>query len=162
MRKKKLADPTLYMKIVEKLQYLTITRPDNSYSVNKLSHFLSTPRVTHLHVAQRVLQYVKSCPGKGIFFATNTEVKLHAYTDSDWAACPDTRKSTTGFRIFVGSSIISWENKKQHTISRSSAEAKYRAMANTTCEVVWLLSVLKELKVEHERPAVLYCDNKSA
>ncbi|XP_060968597.1 uncharacterized mitochondrial protein AtMg00240-like [Cannabis sativa] len=105
--KEKLADPTLYRKIIGKLQYLTITRPYISYSVNKLSQFLSTPRVTHMHAAQRVLQYVKSCPGQGIVFVANTKVKLHAYTDSDWAACPDTRRSTTSFCIFIGSSIIS-------------------------------------------------------
>ncbi|KAM6551428.1 hypothetical protein CsatB_001236 [Cannabis sativa] len=105
--KEKLADPTLHRKIVGKLQYLTITRPDISYSVNKLSQFLSTPRVTHMHAAQRVLQHVKSYPRQGIFYAANTKVKLHAYTDSNWAICPNTRRSTTGFCIFVGSSIIS-------------------------------------------------------
>uniref|UniRef100_A0A803Q579 peroxidase n=1 Tax=Cannabis sativa TaxID=3483 RepID=A0A803Q579_CANSA len=132
--KEKLSDPTLYRRIVGKLQYLTMTRPDISYSVNKLSKFLCTPRVTHLHATQRVLQYVKGTPRQGIFFTANSEVKLHAYTNSDWAS------------------------KKQHTVSRSSAKAEYRAMANTTCEVVWLLSILKELQIDHEGHALLYCD----
>uniref|UniRef100_A0A803P5H5 Integrase catalytic domain-containing protein n=1 Tax=Cannabis sativa TaxID=3483 RepID=A0A803P5H5_CANSA len=160
--KEKMVDLTLYRRIVGKLQYITITRPDISYSVNKLSQFLATPRVTHLHAAQRVLQYVKSSLGQGLFFASNTDVQLHAYTDSDQASCPDIRRSTTGFCIFIGSSIISWKSKKQQTTSRSSSEAEYRAMAITTCEIVWLLSVLKELKIEHKGPGLLYCDNKSA
>ncbi|KAM6589902.1 hypothetical protein CsatA_012507 [Cannabis sativa] len=140
--KEKLVDPTLYRRIVGKLQYLTITRPDISYSITKLSLFLCTPRVTHLHAAQRVLQYVKGTNGQGIFFTTDSEVKLHAYTDSDWTACPDTRRSTTGFCIFVGTSIISWKSKKQHTVSRSSAEAEYRAMANTTCALIGAIMVM--------------------
>ncbi|KAM6555970.1 hypothetical protein CsatB_002989 [Cannabis sativa] len=160
--KEKLADPTLYRRIIGKLQYLTITRPDISYSVNKLSQFLAVPQASHMNAAVRVLQYIKSTPGQGIYFPATCKIQLRAYTDSDWAACPDTRRSTTGFCIFIGDSIISWRSKKQHTVSRSSAEAEYRAMANTTCEVVWLISILKELNVHHEGPTLLFCDNKSA
>ncbi|XP_062119075.1 uncharacterized mitochondrial protein AtMg00810-like [Humulus lupulus] len=158
----KLADPTLYRKMIGKLQYLTITRPDIAYSVNKLSQFLAMPKFKHFQAAQRVLQYVKSTPGQGIFLPAASEIQLRVYTDADWAACVDTRRSTTGFCIFLGSSIISWKSKKQQMVSRSSAEAEYRAMANTTSELVWLLSLLKELRVEHKGPAIMYCDNKAA
>uniref|UniRef100_A0A803Q378 Reverse transcriptase Ty1/copia-type domain-containing protein n=1 Tax=Cannabis sativa TaxID=3483 RepID=A0A803Q378_CANSA len=134
--KDKLADPTVYRKIIGKLQYLVITRPDIAYSVNKLSQFLIIPRAKHLIVAQRILQYIKSSPGQGILLAATSEIQLRAFTDADWPACIDTRRSTTGFCIFLGDYIISWKSKKQHTVSRSSAEAEYRAMANTTSEVI--------------------------
>uniref|UniRef100_A0A803QQ29 Reverse transcriptase Ty1/copia-type domain-containing protein n=1 Tax=Cannabis sativa TaxID=3483 RepID=A0A803QQ29_CANSA len=124
------------LRIVGKLQCFTITRLGISYSVNTLSQFLLVPRATHMNAALRVLQHVKATPGRGIYFAVDSEVKLRAYTDLDWAACPDTKRSTKGFSIFIGDSIISWRSKKQHTISSSSAKAEYRAMANTTCEIV--------------------------
>ncbi|XP_062089625.1 uncharacterized mitochondrial protein AtMg00810-like [Humulus lupulus] len=160
--KDNLADPTLYRRMVGKLQYLTIINSDLSYSLNRLSQFLANPRNSHMKAARRVLQYIKGWPGQGIFMSAKSQIRLEAYTNSDWAACPDTRRSTTGFCIFLGESIISWKSKKQHTVSRSSAEAKYRAMANTTCELIWILSVLEELKVKHDGPAILYCDNKAA
>uniref|UniRef100_A0A803P5C2 Reverse transcriptase Ty1/copia-type domain-containing protein n=1 Tax=Cannabis sativa TaxID=3483 RepID=A0A803P5C2_CANSA len=137
--KEGLADPTLYRKMVSKLQYLTITRPDLSFSVNKLSQFLAVPNVSHMTATQRLLQYVKDTPGQGIMLSSTAEIKLEAYADLDWAACPNTRRSTIGFCIFLGTSIVSWKSKKQHNISRSSTEEEYRAMANATCEIVWLL-----------------------
>ena len=105
-------DPTLYRRIVGKSQYLTITRPDLSFAVNKLSQFLVNPKSKHLKAAQRVLQYVKNCPGQGIYFPKTSNIQFRAYTDADWAACPDTRRSTTVFCIFLGDSLISWKGKK--------------------------------------------------
>ncbi|XP_062089646.1 secreted RxLR effector protein 161-like [Humulus lupulus] len=157
-----LDNPQLYRKMIGKLQYLTITKPDLSYSVNKLSQFLATPRIPHMQAAQRFLQYVKECHGLRLLFPASSEVKLKAYTDSDRVASQDTRRSTAGFCVFLGHSLISWKSKTQQTISHSLAEVEYRAMENATCEVVWLISVLKELKQVHEEPVELYCDNQGA
>ncbi|XP_062114126.1 uncharacterized mitochondrial protein AtMg00810-like [Humulus lupulus] len=118
-----LDNPQFYRCIIGKLQYLTITRPDLFYSFNKLSQFLSASRVPHLKASQRLLQYVKESSGLGIFFSANSDVKLKAYMDSDWGAYQGTRRSTTGFYVFLGNSLISWKSKKHQTISRSSAEA---------------------------------------
>ncbi|XP_028807214.1 uncharacterized protein LOC114761932 [Neltuma alba] len=154
-----LDDPKSYRKLIGRLQYLTTTRPDLSFATQQLSQFMSTPRDTHLQAAHRVLRYIKSSPGAGPFLSSNSDLRLKAFSDSDWASCVDSRRSVTGYAIFLGSSLISWKAKKQPTVSRSSSEAEYRAMASTTCEVQWLLYLLNDFSISHFDPAFLYCDN---
>ncbi|KAF5475976.1 hypothetical protein F2P56_007727 [Juglans regia] len=157
-----LPDPGLYRRLVGRLIYLTITRPDIVYAINTLSQFMHAPRVPHMTTATRVLRYLKGCPGQGIFFPSSNSTHVSAYTDSDWASCPITRHSTTGYFIQLGTSPISWRTKKQSTVSRSSAEAEYRAMAVTTCELTWLKQLLTNLGVSHPKSFTLHCDNQSA
>ncbi|XP_073119820.1 uncharacterized protein [Henckelia pumila] len=157
-----IADPIVYRKLVGQLLYLTVTRPDLSYAVNKLSQFVANPRDTHLQAAYSVLKYVKGTAGQGLFYSSSSSLKVSCFSNSDWASCPDSRRSVTGFYVLIGESLISWKSKKQQTVSRSSAEAEYRSMANATCEVVWLFSLLKELHISHSQPALLFCDNQAA
>ncbi|KAF5472268.1 hypothetical protein F2P56_009002 [Juglans regia] len=105
-------DHALYHKLVGKLLYLTNTRPYLSYSVNIFSQFMENPRVPHYDAIVKVFKYVKSKPGQGIFFPTNSTLELVAYSDANWANCPDTQRSTTGFCVFVGNSLVSWKSKK--------------------------------------------------
>ncbi|KAJ0754023.1 putative RNA-directed DNA polymerase [Helianthus annuus] len=157
-----LLDITGYQKLIGKLIYLSHTRPDISYSVQFLSQFMHKPSKSHLQIALRLLRYLKKSPGKGILFTKGTSFDLTAYADSDWGKCVETRRSVTGFCIFLGNSLVSWKSKKQNTVSRSSAEAEYRAMCSATCEIMWLANILKELNIQIELPISLFCDNSAA
>lgn len=151
-----------YQKLVGKLIYLTLTRPDISYAVHCLSQFMHAPLESHLKLAFKVLRYLKGSPGTGISFNPSESLCLKAFADSDWAKCRMTRRSVTGYTVFLGSNLVSWKSKKQSVVARSSAEAEYRAMCTVTCEVIWVLKILDELKVNIELPISVNCDNSSA
>jgi hypothetical protein len=157
-----LSDPTAYRRLVGRLLYLTHSRPEISYAVSKLSQFLSEPTNEHMLAGLHVLKYLKNNPGKGLFFSSSSSLSIKGFCDSDWAACPDTRRSTTGYCFFIGTSLVSWKSKKQNVVSRSSSEAEYHALAQATCEGQWLLYLLKDLHISHDSPIVIYCDNQSA
>ncbi|KAK2437637.1 putative mitochondrial protein [Trifolium repens] len=107
-----LNDSTPYRRLVGRLLYLTHSRPEISYAVSKLSQFLASPTDTHMLAALHVLKYLKNNPGQGLFFNASSPLSLQGYSDSDWGACPDTRRSTTGFCYFLGTSLISWKSMK--------------------------------------------------
>ena len=103
------------------------------------------PRKTHWLAVIRVLGYIKSCPGKGLVYRKHGHVYISRYSDSGYAGDRGDMKSTTGYYIFVGGNLVTWRSEKQDIVSRSSAEAEYRAMTYTTCEMVWLQNLLMEL-----------------
>ncbi|KAJ0875397.1 putative RNA-directed DNA polymerase [Helianthus annuus] len=151
-----------FQKLIGKLIYLSLTRPDISYAVQFLSQYMHKPCQSHLDIALRLLRYLKQSPGMGVMFRKTDNFDISAFVDSDWAKCLLSRKSVTGFGIFLGNTLVSWKSKKQGVVSRSTAEAEYRAMCSATCEVMWIKNVLSELKISCALPVTLFCDSKSA
>jgi hypothetical protein len=120
------------------------------------------PRDFHLQLIKRILRYVHGTSHYGLHLHKHPSTDLVAYSDADWAGCPDTRKSTSGFGVNLGDNLVSWALKCQHTVSRSSAEAEYRAVANVVTESCWLWQLLTELHQPVTCATVVNCDNISA
>jgi len=157
-----LKDPTSYQRLIGRLLYLTTTRPDISFVVQCLSQFMHSPKASHMEAALRLVRYLKSAPGLGILMLSVGGTELKVFCDADWGACINSRRSITGYLVQYGGSPISWKSKKQVTVSRSSAEAEYRAMASTAAEIVWIVGLFEELGVKITLPVPLYSNNTSA
>ena len=130
-----LQDPSHFRSIVGKLNFLTHSRPDLSYTVQTLSQFMHSPRTSHLLALEHTLRYLQGTSGQGILLNASGPLTLKAFCDSDWASCSFSRRSVTGYMVLLGSSPISWKSKKQPIASKSSAEAEYRAMSHAAAEV---------------------------
>ncbi|WVZ83665.1 hypothetical protein U9M48_030791 [Paspalum notatum var. saurae] len=155
--------PSEYRSIAGALQYLTLTRPDISHAVQQACLFMHALREPHLALLKRILRYVRDTLQHGLQLSRSAANDLVAYSDADWAGCPDTRRSTSsGFCIFFGGNLVSWSSKRQPTVSRSSAEAEYRAVANEVSEASWIRQLLHELHCPPSKSAIVFCDNVSA
>lgn len=155
------SDPTLYRSLAGALQYLTFTRPDIVFAVQQVCLFMHDPREPHFTALKRILRYVKGTISHGLQIHKSPIDKLTAYSDADWAGCPSTRRSTSGFGIFLGDSLVSWSSKRQVTVSRSSVEAEYRGVTNAVAEATWLRNLLSELKCPISKATIVFCDNIS-
>jgi hypothetical protein len=143
-------DASEYRSLAGALQYLTLTRPDLAYAVQQVCLFMHAPREPHRALVKRILRFVQGL-SSGLHIGTGSVTKLTAYSDADWAGCPDSRRSTSGFCVYLGDNLVSWTSKRQTTMSRSSAEAEYRAVAHVVAECCWLRQLLQELHIHHKR-----------
>ena len=148
-----------YRRLVGRLIYLCHTKPDIYYIVSVVSKYMHDPRTGHMEVVYRILRYLKGTPGKGLWFRKNWHLDLEGYCDADWASSKDDR----GLPLdIVYLNLVSWRSKKQAVVARSTAEAEYRAMALSLCEMLWLKGLLKELRVLRNETMMLHCDNVAA
>jgi len=123
---------------------------------------MQQPCVRHYHAVQHVLRYVQRYPDLAILLDNSTNFTLSAYCDSDWASCSHTRKSVSGYVVFLEKSLISWESKKQGTIALFPAEAEYRSLKRVVAELAWLTRLFHELTVSAITPIPIKCDNQAA
>jgi histone deacetylase 1/2 len=155
-------DARNYRSIVGALQYLTLTRPDISFYVNKVCQFLHAPTYVHWSAVKRILRYLKQDVKLEIKISRSKSMLISGFLDADWAGSLDDRRSTGGFAIYLGSNLISWSARKLATVSRSSTEAEYKAVANATAKIMWIQTLLKEVGIVAPPTAKLWCDNLGA
>ncbi|KAJ9567043.1 hypothetical protein OSB04_003009 [Centaurea solstitialis] len=156
------SDPTLYRSLAGALQYLTFTRPDIAFAVQQICLYMHDPREPHFHALKRILRYIRGTLDHGLQLHVSSSSALTAYSDADWGGCPTSRRSTSGYCVFLGDNLISWSSKRQGVVSRSSAEAEYRGVANAVAETSWIRNLLRELHSPIHTATIVYCDNVSA
>ena len=155
-------DPERYRRLVEKLNYLIVTRPDIAYSVIVVSQYMSSPIVDHWAAVEQILCYMKGSPGRGILYSNHGHNRLKCFTDANWAGSKEDRRSTSGYCVFVGGNLVSWKSKKMSVVSRSSAESEYTAMTQSVYEIMWFHQLLMEVGSKTPVPTKLWCDNQAA
>ncbi|CAN6544900.1 unnamed protein product [Malus baccata var. baccata] len=152
-----------YRSFVGALQYLTWTRLDLSFAVNLVCQYMHSPRQSHFQDVKHIFQYLKGSIDLGLWFPkSSSPPSITAFSDADWAGCPLDRKSTGGFYIFLGSSLISWSAKKQPTVARSSTETEYKSLANIAVKLTWICKLLVDIAYKSPSTPQLWCDNISA
>uniref|UniRef100_A0A2N9I0C7 Reverse transcriptase Ty1/copia-type domain-containing protein n=1 Tax=Fagus sylvatica TaxID=28930 RepID=A0A2N9I0C7_FAGSY len=155
-------DSSEFRRILGSLQYLSLTHPDISFAVNKLSQFMHKPTSNHWTAIKRLLRYLKQTIFHGIQITNTGPPVLRTYSDADWAGNIDDRTSTSAYISFLGSNPISWSSKKQRAVARSTTEAEYRALATAASETMWLSILFKELNFPVKDSPQLLCDNLGA
>lgn len=137
------------------------TRPDLAFSVIKMSQFSANPTEEHLNKALYIVRYLASTRDLCLSYQGNNQSGFLAYSDTDWAGDIDTRRSTTGYCIFLADGIVSWLSRRQRKVTLSSTEAEYVGMTEAAKQLIWIKSLFKEIR--HDLPPFhLYVDNQGA
>nr|CAA49283.1 gag,protease,endonuclease, reverse transcriptase,RNaseH [Volvox carteri f. nagariensis] len=149
--------------LIGSLLYLSVgTRPDIAYSVGALARHMSKPTVEHWQAAKGVVRYIAGTAGLGIVFSPkSSNPSLHGYCDSDYAACVDTRRSTTGYVFLNAGGAVSWSSRLQPTVATSTAEAEYMASGAATKEALWYRHLARDLQMRVSSVPIL-CDSQAA
>jgi hypothetical protein len=156
----KMADKP-YRELIGTLMYLsTSTRPDIAKAVSNVSRYLINPGILHWVAAQRILRYLKRTKDFKLHLGGNHPLKLRAFSDADWAGDLDQRRSTTGYVIKLGNSLISWKSRFQTTTATSTTEAEYYAIGDTLKEILYLLPIMDDLNMPQSFPIIIDEDNQ--
>jgi hypothetical protein len=157
-------DVKRYGELIGSLQYLAQgTRPDIAFATSRLASVLNNPGVKHYEMGLRVVRYLNCTRTYGITLGgLNSTVRLSGMSDSDFANCPDTRRSVSGYAFTLGHGAVSWSSRKQDIVTTSTCEAEYVAMCNATKEAIWLRSLLDEIGYKQEKSTLIAADNQGA
>ncbi|KAJ9551700.1 hypothetical protein OSB04_015745 [Centaurea solstitialis] len=150
-----------YRSMIGSLMYLTASRPDIMFAVCVCARFQVRPKESHLQAIKRIFRYLKGQPGLGLWYPYESPFELLAYTDSDYGGASLDRKSTSGGCQFLGARLVSWQCKKQTTVSTSTAEAEYVAAAQCCSQVLWIQNQMLDYGMTFLNTPV-YIDNNSA
>ncbi|GJY27555.1 ribonuclease H-like domain-containing protein [Tanacetum coccineum] len=130
-------------------------QPRAHHKVQQICLYMHDPREPHLAALKRILRYVQGTLDLDLHLYPPSTISLVGYTDADWAGCPSTRRSTSGYCVFLGDNLLYRSAKRQHTLSRSSAEAEYRGVANVVAETAWLSNLSRDLALSFNSTATL-------
>jgi hypothetical protein len=155
-----LIDATLYRQIIRSLMYLMNTRLDICFSMNTLSQFLVEPRCVHLVAEKHVMRYLKGTIDYGLSYDGDHDFTLSGYTDADWVGSVFDRKITSRCYFSLGSAMISWQSRKQSSISLSTVEVEYIVACFASYEAIWLRKLLTDLFDLEMRATLILCDNQ--
>ena len=152
-----------YRQLIGSLVYLALgTRPDIAHTVQHLSQFLDNPGRNHWDAAIRTVRYLKGTRTLGLTLGGYRPICLSGMTDSDYANCPDSRCSVSGYVFTLGAGAISWSSRKQPTVATSSCEAEYMATCHATKEAVWLRALLLAMGLAQPQATSISADNRGA
>ena len=154
-------DQTHYRSLIGSLMYLTASRPDIMFAVCQCARYQANPKISHLTAVHRIFRYLKGKPNFGLWYPKNSDFDLYAFSDSDYGSCDIDRKSTSAGAQFLGDRLISWQCKKQHTVSTSTAEAEYVAASACCSQVIWMQYQLLDYGLNLSNTPI-YCDNDAA
>ncbi|KAL4573443.1 hypothetical protein LXL04_020249 [Taraxacum kok-saghyz] len=154
-------DQTLYRSMIGSLMYLTASRPDVLFAVCQCARYQTNPKTSHIIAVKRIFRYLKGRPKLGLWYPKNPEFNLYAFTDSNYGGCEFDRKSTTAGCQFLGDRLISWQCKKQQTVSTSTAEAEFVAASACCSQVIWMQHQLLDYGLDYLNTAI-FCDNDAA
>ncbi|XP_016178263.1 uncharacterized protein LOC107620645 [Arachis ipaensis] len=154
-------DPKLFKLVVGTLQYVTITRPNLSFAVRKVSQFMHNPLLAHWKAVKRILRYLQGTQEHGLLLHKCNDYRLYGFSNSDWVADLEDRRSVLGYCVFFGANLVTWFCRKQTTISRSSTEAEFRSLVACEAEITWVKNLLSELKIALTTAPSIFCDNLS-